>query len=186
MIRPFWRERVAFPAQKSPLTAGLSTGDIVMRSGKRMFDFNSDEYVADDVFTYCVDYDDVAPFARFANSFHRNMVSGMVSADGWPYIIDLPQKDAVFPLDLPKPQTISRLLWIGNRMYNPPTKIALDFDGGKTVALDVKPTDQPQEFALPDSPTGKTITLKITDVERIKDTEITGLDQHRPDRQTPR
>jgi hypothetical protein len=176
MIRPFWRERIAFPAQKSNLTAGLSTGDIVMRSGKRMFNFNSDEYVADDVFTYCVDYDDVAPFARFANDFHRNMVSGMVSADGWPYIIDLPQKDAVFPLDLPKPQTISRLLWVGNRMYNPPTKIALAFDGGKTVSLDVKPTDQPQEFALPDSSTGKNITLKITDVERIKDTDITGLD----------
>ena len=176
MIRPFWRERVAFPAQKSPLTAGLTTGDIVMRSGKKMFNYNSDEWVADDTFTYCVDYDDVAPFGKFANDFHRNMVSGMVSADGWPYIIDLPQKDASFPIQFPKPQTITHLRWVGNKMYNPPTRIALLTDGGQNLPLDVKPTDTPQEFDLPTPLTGKEITLKITDVERIKDTEITGLD----------
>ena len=176
MIRPFWRERVAFPAQKSPLTAGLTTGDIVMRSGKKMFNYNADEWVADDTFTYCVDYDDVAPFGKFANDFHRNMVSGMVSADGWPYIIDLPQKDASFPIQFPKPQTITHLRWVGNRMYNPPTRIALLTDSGQNMPIDVKPNDQPQEFDLPMPLTGSNITLKITDVERIKDTETTGLD----------
>lgn len=176
MIRPFWRERVAFPPQKHPLTAGLTTGDIVMRSGKRMFNYNSDEWVADDIFTYCVDYDDVAPFAKYANDFHHNMANGMVSADGWPYIIDLPFKDATFPLSLPKPQQITRLLWIGNKMYNPASKIALTFDGNKPLDIPVKPNDQPQEFPLNGLTPAKEISLRITEVERIKDTEITGLD----------
>lgn len=44
------------------------------------------------------------------------------------------------------------------------------------MPLEVKPTDQPQDFDLPAPLTGKEITLKITDVERVKDTDITGLD----------
>ena len=90
MIRPFARERVTFPPVKNPLTAGLTTGDIVMRSGERIFGWTSDEFVASDVFTYVVDYDDVAPFAQFPDEFTRNMVNGMVSADAWKYIVNVP------------------------------------------------------------------------------------------------
>src|SRR5690606_9181337 len=39
VLRPFARERVQFPAVRHPLTAGLSSGDIVMLSGKRIFGF---------------------------------------------------------------------------------------------------------------------------------------------------
>ena len=65
MIRPFGRERVALANPRHPLTAGLTTGDVVMRSGERIFGWTSDEFVADDVFSYIVDYRDVAPFAKF-------------------------------------------------------------------------------------------------------------------------
>jgi beta-galactosidase len=51
VLRPFKRERVTFPAVRNPLTAGLTTGDIVMLSGKRIFGWTADEYVASDVFS---------------------------------------------------------------------------------------------------------------------------------------
>ena len=44
MIRPFGREKVTFPAVRSPLTAGLSTSNIVMGSGKRIFNWQAGDY----------------------------------------------------------------------------------------------------------------------------------------------
>ncbi|MEN6338348.1 MAG: glycoside hydrolase family 2 TIM barrel-domain containing protein, partial [Phycisphaerales bacterium] len=46
VIRKFKRERVTFPAVRNPLTSGLTTGDIVMLSGQRIFGWTADEYVA--------------------------------------------------------------------------------------------------------------------------------------------
>ena len=160
MIRPFRRERVTFPPSKSPLTAGLTTGDIVMQSGKRINDFSGDIYLASDVFSYVVDYDDVAPFAKFPEAKHfgygesgndhnpLNMVNGFVSADGWQYIFSIPIKEGVprnWTISLPKPQEIVEFEWVGNAFYNPITKVELGFDGRKDDAPD--PRDEARQPA---------------------------------------
>nr|CAX69033.1 Glycoside hydrolase, family 2, Beta-galactosidase [uncultured bacterium] len=180
MIRPFWRERVSFPAQKHPLTSGLTTGDIVMLSGKRIFGWTSDEYVADDVFSYAVDLDDVAPFMKFPNDFARNMVNGMTNADGWPYIVNIPQKEADWTLRLPKAQELTELTWIGNRNYNLPTGIELTFDDRDAIKFTVQPNDDPQILPIQPPRTASKVRLRITDVApaegKRKKGETTGLD----------
>ncbi len=183
MIRPFRRERVTFSAARNPLTAGIPTGDIVMYSSKRIFDFQEGSYVASDEFGYVVDYDEVAPFAHFNNSFYENIVNGFVSADGWPLIIDVDLPANGGPLDIvmefPKPQTITELTFIGNTFYYPTTKINLLFDDNKAnrVFFSTRPDNLPQTFALPSPHTGQRIDLQLAEWKTLPNIKpIVGID----------
>lgn len=177
MIRPFGRERVSFPPQRHPLTAGLTTGDIVMRSGERIFGWTSDEFVASDVFSYVVDYTDVAPFARFEDDFKKLMVNGMVNADAWKYIVNLPVEQCKFRLELPKPQPIASLRWVGNLNYWPATQVTMVFDGKDPCLLDLKPNDEPQDLEITPPRTGQSIQINITRWQEIAGQRaISGLD----------
>ncbi len=174
MIRPFTRERVSFPVPKNPLTSGLSTGDIVLLSGQRIFNFNEDEYVASDAFSYVVDYDDVAPFAKSSFFAFDKIVNHFVSADGWPQIINFPVpeggKPAEVPMTWPKPQTISELTWIGNTFYWPQTKVNLIFNGAdkaEKVEYDVKPDNTPQVLPVTPPRTAANVTLQIADWQKV-------------------
>ncbi|MGA2034489.1 MAG: glycoside hydrolase family 2 TIM barrel-domain containing protein [Thermoguttaceae bacterium] len=182
MIRPFRRERVAFPVRRNPLTAGLTLGDVVMRSGERIFGWTSDEYVANDIFSYIVDFDDVAPFAQFPNDFLENMVNGMVSADAWKYIVNVPAPEQP-PLDwvlkFPKPQELVEMTWIGNTFYYPVTKVQLFFDGDTAHAatFPTLPNNDPQTFPIDPPLKGKDLTLRLADWEKIPGKNaVTGLD----------
>lgn len=177
MIRPFGRERVALAVPRHPLTAGLTTGDVVFRSGERIFGWTSDEFVADDVFTYIVDYRDVAPFARFEDDFKKLMVNGMVNADAWKYIVNLPVEQCVFKLVWPKPQTFESLTWVGNKNYYLARQAEFLFDGGQKAVFDFAPNDDPQDFDIRPPRTAKEIVFKITKWDEKPDTRaISGLD----------
>ncbi len=177
LIRPFGRERVALGNPRHPLTAGLTTGDVVFRSGERIFGWTSDEFVADDVFSYLVDYRDVAPFARFEDDFKKLMVNGMVNADAWKYIVNLPVEQCVFKLDWPKPQTFESLTWVGNKNYYLARQAEFRFDGGQEAVFDFAPNDDPQDFAIQPPRTAKEIVFKITKWDEKPDTRaISGLD----------
>ena len=52
MIRPFGREKVTFPAVRSPLLAGLAASNIAMSSGKRIFDWQAGDYPDTNAFSY--------------------------------------------------------------------------------------------------------------------------------------
>ena len=182
MIRPFGREKVSLPAHRHPLTLGLSLADVAMSSGERMFGWANDEYIASDTYTYVVDYEDVAPFAQFSNDFEKMMSNGMVSADGWPYIVNLPVPDAPphdFSLKFSREQELVEAVWIGNVFYSPVTKIGLFFDGKSDagVSFDVAPNAEPQNLTFPKSIQGKDLTLRLEAWTRIPGKENTsGLD----------
>jgi hypothetical protein len=181
MIRPFTRERVTFPATKNPLTAGLTTGDIVMHSGERIFNFTSDEYVASDIFSYVVDYDEVATFGKFSSDFLHNIVNGFVGADGWPLIVDVPVTQNSIPFTLPRPEEITEFTWIGNAFYDLATKVELIFDpkaggSGDTVSFAVEPNNQPQTFTLTPPHRGQDITLRIAEWKKVSQQDIVGCD----------
>jgi hypothetical protein len=183
MIRPFRRERVTFSAVRNPLTAGIPTGDIVMYSPKRIFDYQEGAYVVSDEFSYVVDYDEVAPFAHFNNAFYENIVNGFVSADGWPLIVDVDVPANGGPLDIvmdfPKPQTVTELTFIGNTFYYPTTKLNLVFDNdtAKAVSFATRPDNQPQTFALPAPRTGKRIDLQLAEWKILPNLKpVIGLD----------
>jgi len=171
MIRPFKRERVTFPPVRSPLTAGIPTGDIVMYSSQRIFNFQEGNYVVSDEFSYVVDIDEVAPFGKSSFFAYDNIVNNFVSADGWPLIINFPinKDNSPFdvPITLPKPQTITEFTWVGNVFYYPQTQVNLIFDGenGKKekVEFKVAPNVDPQTFRIDPPRTAKNITLQIAE-----------------------
>lgn len=165
VIRPFTRERVAFPSPRNPLTAGLTTGDIVMLSGKRIFDWTADEYVASDIFSYVVDLDDLAPFAKSDFGSYANIVNGFVGADGWPLIIDFeyPKDGRPFEInmDLPQEETIVEYTHKASINYNPTTKIALLFDGKDRVEYGLQPNGDAQTFAVDPPRKARRVTLQL-------------------------
>lgn len=166
MIRPFRRERVTFAYPRNPLTAGMSASEITMYSDQRIFWWTEGNYVVSDEFSYVVDYDEVAPFAKFNNDFYYNIVNGFVSADGWPLIVDVsvPKSGPLdIEMDLPKPQTIVRFTWIGNTFYYPTTQVNLIFDNDRSrmVTLDTPPDNSPHTYDIVPPRTGQHITLEL-------------------------
>ena len=164
-LRPFKRERVTFPAVRHPLTAGLTVGDIVMLSGKRIFGWTADEFVADDVFSHVVDLDELATFAKSDFASYDNIVNGFVGSDGSPLIIDFehPQDGTPYQinLDLPQAETIVEYTHDPSLNYNATTKIALLFDGKDRVEYDLAPTGDAQTFAVNPPRKARRVTLQL-------------------------
>ncbi|MEI6166259.1 MAG: glycoside hydrolase family 2 TIM barrel-domain containing protein [bacterium] len=165
VIRPFIRERVQFPAIRNPLTAGLSSGDIVMLSGKRVFGFREEEFTVPDEFTYVVDYDEIAPFGKSDFASYDKIVNGFIGADGWPQIIDfgIPENDQPFPIKitLPKAETITEITYDPSVNYNPTTKIALLFDGKDRQEFVLPPDGDPRTFAVTPPRQARELTLEL-------------------------
>jgi hypothetical protein len=165
VIRPFKRERVTFPPVRNPLTAGLTTGDIVMLSGKRIFGWTADEYVASDVFSYVVDLEDIAPFAKSDFASYDNIVNGFVGSDGWPLIIDFPYRKDGKPyeinLNLPQEETIVDYTHDQSVNYQPTMKIALLFDGRDRVEYELQPTGEAQSFAVDPPRKARRVTVQL-------------------------
>jgi len=172
-IRPFRREKTSLSLPRHPLASGLSLGDVTMLSSERMFNFNDDMYVANDVFSYVVDTNDVAPFAQFPSDYHYNITNGFVSADGWPYIfsMELGKGQAPeFDMKWTQPQTITGMEWIGNAFYHLITKFELTADDGKKYEFDVKPGNEAQLLNFPAAVT--TSKLHFRALEWTKDPNI--------------
>ncbi|NQT53321.1 hypothetical protein HQ576_14785, partial [bacterium] len=172
--------------------AGLTLADVVLYSSQRIFPWTQGNYVAGDLFTYVVDYEDVAPFAAFPkeNLEHpdwnrSNMVNGMVSADAWKYIVNVQAPDEPphdFPLPFPKPVELREVEWIGNTFYYPVTKVQLFFDGNDKAAFTfaTEPTNDPQTFAIDPPIRGTKLTLRLADWLKLPDKkQVTGLDNIR-------
>ncbi len=170
MMRPSKRERVLFSSPKNPLSAGLSTSDIVLLSGQRMFGWTADEYVAEDMFSNVVDYDEVASFGKSSFGGYNNITNGFFSADGWPLIINVEiPKDAAgnlqpfdLPIELPKPQTIREFAWVGNTFYYPQTEVKLSFEGKNTQTFATAPNTEPQTFEVKPPQQARNLTLTIS------------------------
>ncbi len=165
LIRPFRRERVTFPPARNPLTAGLTTGDVVLLSGERIFPWTADEYVASDMFRFVVDHDDVAPFGSSPFAAYPLITNGFVGADGWPLIIDYPVppggKPAEIAVTLPRAESIVEYTHIPSVNYWPTTRVGLTFDGKGRLEFPVKPTGDPQTFAIDPPRAAKVVTIQV-------------------------
>ena len=189
MIRPFRRERVGLPPVRNPLMAGLTLNDIVMYASERIFPWTQGNYVAHDTFSYVVDYEDVAPFAKFEDQYDlehpdrnpSNLVNGMVSADAWKYIVNRQAPEAG-PLDFPKEVELVEMEWIGNTFYYPVTKVQLVPDGNeaKAATFGTQPNNDPQTFPIDPPVKGKTIVVRLAEWLKVPNkTAVTGLDNIR-------
>jgi beta-galactosidase len=194
MIRPFRRERVTFPARKNPLTAGLSNADITLSSGERINGFTDDVYMASDVFSYVVDYDDVAPFAKLPESSYwgygdssndhnpYNIVNGFNSSDSWQLIFSIwagTGGKLQVPLSLPQEQTLTEVEWQGNAFYYPTKQFEISTESGNKAVFQPTPNNEPQTFAIRPPLTGRDFMLKITGWVPAKEPPIVGIDNLR-------
>ena len=165
MIRPFKREKVTFPAIRSPLLAGLAASNIVMSSGKRIFDWQAGDYPDTNAFSYVVDYEDVAPFGKSTFAAFDNIVNNFVGADGWPLIINFPVPADGKPFDIPitftKPITFSEFTWIGDTNYWPQTQVNLQFGASDRVEYKTRPDNTPQTFRISPERTSNSVVLQI-------------------------
>ncbi len=165
VIRKFKRERVTFPAVRNPLTSGLTTGDIVMLSGQRIFGWTADEYVASDVFTYVVDHDEIAPFATSTFFGWENMTNGFVGSDGWPLIMDFgaPADGSPyeFRITLSHEETITEYIHDQSVNYNPTGNVTLLFDGRDPVQFDLTPDGDGVNCPINPPRKAKEITVRL-------------------------
>ncbi len=169
VIRQFKRERVTFPPARNPLTSGLTTGDITMLSGKRIFGWTADEYVASDVFTHVIDYDEIAPFATSSFFGWDNMTNGFVGSDGWPLIMDFEAptdgKPYEFTVTLPREETVTEYIHDQSINYNPTGSVTLLFDGKDPAKFDLTADGEAVSCPLDPPRKAKVITVRLGDYE---------------------
>ncbi len=169
MIRPGKRERILFPPVRDRLTAGLTTADVVLFSSQRIFSWTAGNYVVSDLFSYVVDYDEVASFGTSPFFAYDNITNGFVSADGWPLIINFPHPPGNSPYEVPitlqKPQVIKEFTWVGNVFYYPQTRVNLIFDGDRdnAVSFAVEPNAEPQTFPVEPPRRASVVTVQIAE-----------------------
>jgi beta-galactosidase len=183
LIRPFRRERVTLPVTKNRLMSGLTLNDVVMYSSEQIFPWAPGNYVASDIFNFVVDFDDVAPFCQFPDDFTMNMVNGMVSADAWKYIVNVPAPTDP-PLDwllkLPRQEELVEMEWIGNTFYYPVTRVELIADGKQKASFETLPNNEPQVFEIAPPLKGRQITLRLAAWDKLPGKgAVTGLDNIR-------
>ncbi len=184
MMRPGRRERVTLPPVRDSLTAGLTAGDIVLESSKKIFSWQAGRYLVDDMFTHVIDYDEVAPFGTSTFHSYPNIVNNFFRADGWPLIINFPKNEDDTPYDipitLPKPQEITEFTWVGNPIYWPTTKLKLFFDDDRANPMewDVSPEAGSAEVFAIDPPRIATkLTLQLAEWTPVADKALNlGID----------
>lgn len=173
VLRKFKRERVTFPAVRNPLTSGLTTGDITLLSGQRIFGWTADEYVASDVFTYVVDIDEMASFATSTFFGWDNMTNGFVGSDGWPLIMDFGApadgKPYEFTVTLPREETIVEYVHDQSVNYNPTGNVTLLFDGKDPVTFDLTPGGEAVACPVDPPREAKVITVRLGGYEFAPD-----------------
>lgn len=194
-IRPFQMERVVFSAPRDPLTAGLTLRDVVMDSGKPIFHFMSLKFPAEDEFSYIIDYDEIATFAKLPSPselgkpdgasqkgwdhWPQNLVNNYTADDTWRfcYSILLDRGDKTkWTMELPKEETISNFSIVLNVIYHKVTKINLYFDNDPTpFTINTQPTHDRQDFAVKGKK-AKIITIELADWEKSGDKNVIGID----------
>lgn len=156
VIRPFGMERVTLPAQRDPLLAGLTNRDVAQESAEQIYSWAADRYPAKDTFTYVVDLDDIAPFAKSPKYAHgwSQMTNGLTSADSWKFIFYHELKGDPHPkwsAEFPREEEVTQFSVVLNTHYQVISKLRLTFDDNPAdaVTLDLKGTPElKQEFAL--------------------------------------
>lgn len=177
LMRPYRREKVSFPPVRNPLTAGLATSNVVMGSGKQIFDWAAGQFPDEEAYSFVVDTDDIAPFAKSSFDSYGQIVNGYTMNDGfWPLIVDfgLPKDGSAFkvPISFARPEKIAGFSWAASANYRAATQIALSPDGGKTQEFAVEPNNDTQ--ALPFS-TDKPVSGMTLEIRKVQDSPDKGM-----------
>jgi beta-galactosidase len=193
LIRPFEMERVTLPAVRDPILAGLTMRDVVMESGEKIMAHVGDKFLANDIFTCVVDFDDIAPFSGIPgpeywnqpgakpgyDHWPRNMFNGFVTADSWKYVFSIllsKNEPTRWTMKLPREEEIIQFSIALNTIYHKVTKINLYFDADdKPVALNARPIPDRQDFIVGPRK-AKALTIELAEWEKSGTQDVIGVD----------
>jgi beta-galactosidase len=194
VIRPFRRERVTLPAVRDPILSGMTMRDVVLESGQQINAWSGQRYVADDAYTYVVDYDDIAPFIAYPDWQYfnpgakekspdhdpLNLVNGFTQTDDWRLIFQLgcDPKLLEWDMTLPREEQPTQLDIINNGNYKLLDRIEFTYDGDSAnpVVIPIKPVaTELQSFPLPERKVTK-IHVKLAHWEDKQAANVIGID----------
>ncbi len=195
VIRPFRMEKVLLANPRDPLTSGLTLRDVVMDSGREIFNFMSLKFPAEDEFTAIVDYDEIGPFATFPtpeamgkppgiaqpgwDHWPENLVNGYTADDTWRfcYMMILDRGDKTrWTLELPQAEELTSFSLVPNVIYHKITKINFYFDEDPTpFTVTVKPVHEKQSFPI-SGKRAKKVTIEIAEWEKSGTQNVLGID----------
>jgi beta-galactosidase len=184
LIRPFRLEKVT-KAGTDSLSAGLPAGALQVMTNHKFHRHTGQTYRDWNLFSYILDYRDVAPFAEWpepsyfghpgeatdytaaADNLPLNMVNGMTEEDYWVYgfSIHLFDNDPTkWTIELPRRETLDEFSLVMNNIYHEVTQMRLVFDGDEDSALSLSldTTGARQDFAL-DGRQARRITIELTE-----------------------
>lgn len=185
-IRAGMQERVRLDNQDNHLLLGISDRDIAMDSKEFIAKWRNQYYVSDCVFSYVVDGDQIASFAKL-NSKYRNMVNGLVNADFWRYISYVAPDETV-RFEFPFPQRLDHLNIWTNDSYMVIKRMRIILDGKTQNAMNIDLNDSPQMQTIPlNGQTAQTLDIQLMEMfdKSSKNKNLTGIDNIEIFRQIP-
>jgi len=199
LIREFRLERVSLI--RDPLTEGLGSCDVLQYTDEEiMF---GDKWLSPNVFTYCVDGEDIAPFCHLPNQpegpYHPtkddhdpfNMVNGMTGHDFWRYIYqiwygDWPAEGSPpFVFKLPIPCKLKEVEIWNNAYYDTIKDLEIQIDGNKAVVAELPDAMAPTTIDLGGKEAKESISLIVRSVRKHQGTPLVGIDNIRIIRELP-
>lgn len=210
LLREFRLERVALV--RDPLTEGLGHRDVVQYSTEELL--HGDKWLSQEVFTYCVDGEDIAPFCRLPGQREGpyrptkddhdpfNLVNGMTSHDFWRYILQiwyadwkpqeprgnevlLPNGSPPFIFRLPVPCRIEKVRIWNNAYYDTIKALEVRADGQRVALVELPDTNLPTEVDLKGRLVRESIELVVRSIRRRQAKPLIGLDNVEIYRQAP-
>lgn len=200
LIREFRLERVSI--EKDILSSGLGNRDVVQYSNEEIM--HGDKWLSQEVFTYCVDTSDIAPFCKLPGQkdepYHPtkddhdpyNLVNGMTGHDFWRYILQIwhgnwgPEGSPPFVFGLPVSCKIKSVKIWNNAFYNTIKDIDIQIDGKKVATLELPDAMMPAEIDLGGKVAEKELSLIIRSIRKRQERQpLVGIDNVQIIRELP-
>ncbi|MGQ9697013.1 MAG: glycosyl hydrolase 2 galactose-binding domain-containing protein [Armatimonadota bacterium] len=181
------------------LTSGLDSPDVRMYTDEVIAPWSGLKLVSPDVFTFCVDGADVAPFCFGPPenySFQRgsgpyNLVNGLTNADFWWYIDQIPYEQipksglVLHTFSLPSPCKLDRVVVWNNANYDTIRELEIRVDEKEAARAELPDSYDSVEIKLNGMQAERSVTLVARSVRVRQDKKLIGLDLVKIDRELP-
>ncbi len=189
IMREFRRERVRL--LPDILSAGISSSDIAQFTEQVITSWTGQRNVSKDIFTYCVDGDDIAPFCfgtpnpnypETNGGGPYTLVNGLFNADKWWYIDQMGYDvnktvNELYTFKLPVPAKIKNVIVWNNANYDTVKDCDLRIDGVSVLKKELPDNNDAVSFILNGTDAGKTLGLFALSIRPHQNNKLVGLDE---------
>ncbi len=197
ILREFRRESVLVVSD--PLSVGLSPSDVAQFTDEVIAAWTGQRNVSKDVFTYCVDGEDIAPFCfgspnidypeNHGNGAY-NLVNNLFNADMWWYIDQIgydpgKKENELVTFKLPVPCKLKTVTIWNNKNYDTVKDCSIRVDNKTAAAVELPDSYDPVEVALNGLQAKSTLSLYSQSIRKHGDSKLVGLDEVKIIRELP-